>query len=140
MLSAYLAAEIWDVVSEKVSELVEADPELKGGTDEQRLEMARLLNPNSKFSWKARKARYPSAAERYLKICEAALDLNEIQANVMLSGIDEIERIEALIEIEERRFDSIIRELDRHRVMRELQIAKAKITTIEPKMINRKVA
>jgi hypothetical protein len=136
MLSAFLAEEVRDVVNKRVSAIVEADP----GTEEQRLEMARLLNPNSKFSWKARKARYPSAAERYKKFCEAALDLNEIQAMVMGWKMDEIERIQALIGIEERRFDSVIRELDRHRVVQnlrcELQNAKAKIKTVEPKMIS----
>ncbi|MGZ4964699.1 MAG: hypothetical protein ACXWC8_19255 [Limisphaerales bacterium] len=141
MLSAFLAAEIRKVVHRRASKIVEADEELERGTGEreQNLEMAKLLDPNSVFSWEARKARYPSAAERYEKFCEAALDLNEIQAMVMGWKMDQIERIGALIGIEERRFDTVIRELDRHRMVQnlrcELQNAKAKMKTVEPKMI-----
>jgi len=144
ILSAYVTAEVRAMASHDTSLLVEADPELERGTDEQRQEMARLLNPNSKFSWEARKARHPSATERYMKLWEAArstLDLNEIQATVMVHKLDTIERLEGLIMIAERRFDSVIREFDRHRIMRNLRYGlhnaeKAKIKTVGQKNAN----
>jgi hypothetical protein len=141
MLSAFLAAEVWDDANDKASSLVEADPELMNGTEEQKQEMARLLNPSSNSNWEAQKAQYPRATERYMKLWEAAwstLDLNEIQANVMIDKIDTIERIEALIMLAERRFDSVIRELDRHRMMQNLRydlhrVEKVKIKSVGPK-------
>ena len=108
------------------------------------------MNPSSSFSWEARQARYPRAAERYNKLWDAAsaaLDLAELQAVIMVREIETIERIENLIAIEERRFDSIIREFDRHRMMQKMHddlhtIEKAKIKTIDAKMIgdNKRIA
>jgi hypothetical protein len=58
----------------------------------------------------------------------------------VVAHLDTIERLEALIMIEERRFDSIIREFDRRRMMRQLRHdlhnpEKAKIKTIDTKVI-----
>ena len=86
--------------------------------------MTKLLYPDSTFAWEARKAQYPRAAARYDGLWEAAwsiLDLTEIQAEIMLSDIDRFELLEALIMIEERRFDLIIREIDRRRMRRDLR-------------------
>jgi hypothetical protein len=150
VLSALVSAKVGAVADRKASALVQADPELMGGTEEQKQEMAKLLNPNSRYTFEARQAQYPRAAAKYHKLWEAArstINMTEIQANIMVSHIGTIERIRALIMIEERRFDSILREFDRHRMMRDLRHTlhnpeKAKIKTIETKMIsgNKKVA
>jgi hypothetical protein len=44
--------------------------------------------------------------------------MDAIQAKVMVREFDTIEQIENLIAITERRFDAIIHEMDRHRLMR----------------------
>ena len=46
-LSTILSAKITAAITRKASSLVEAGPELNSGTEEQRQEMAKLLNPNS---------------------------------------------------------------------------------------------
>jgi hypothetical protein len=142
-LSVFLSVKVRAVAAHEASLLAEADPELNSGTEEQKQEMAKLFNPDSEFSWEDRQARYPRAAAKYGKLCEAArLTLNptEIQAEIVVEHIDTIERLEALIVIEQRRLDSILRELDRRRMMRELRhdlhnAEKAKIKTVETKMI-----
>jgi hypothetical protein len=104
-----------------------------------------LLDASANSSLEARKVKYPRAAERYMKlwqVARSALDLNEIQATAIIDGIDSFERIEALIMIAERRFDAIIRELDRHRTIQNLnsdiQNSQAEIKAVEPRMINGK--
>ena len=80
-------------------------------------------------------AQNPRANEKYQELWASAkstLDVNAIQAKVVIDEIDTIERIESLIMIAERRFDSVIRELDRHRMMKNLRhglpnVEKAKI-------------
>jgi hypothetical protein len=145
MSSALLAARVRHQADQKATSLVEVDPELMNGSNEQKQEMERLLDRSANSSWEARKAQYPRAAERYMKLWEAArsvLNLKEIQATAIIDGIDSIERIEALIMIAERRFDAVIRELDRHRMIQNLhydiQNSKAKIKTVEPRVINEK--
>ena len=141
--SAFLVARVRDQADHKATALVEGDPELMNGSKDQRQEMERLLEASADSSFEARKAQYPRAAERYMNLKAAArstLDLNEIQAKAMIDRIDSIERIEAFIMIAERRFDTVIRELDRHRMIQNLhhdiQNTKAKIKTVEPRMIN----
>jgi hypothetical protein len=150
VISAFVTAKVRAAADRKVSSLVEDDPELISGTEEQKHEMAKLLNPDSDSTWEAWQAQYPRAAAKYNKLWEAAwstLDLTEIRANIMVCEIDTIEHFGTLIMIEERRFDSIIREIDRRRMMRDLRHdlhnpETAKIKAIETKMIsgNKKVA
>jgi hypothetical protein len=150
ILSAFITAKVRDLADHTASSLVKADPELMSGTEEQKQEMSRLMNPNYGPSWEARQARFPRAAERYKKLWEgtrSTLNLTELQAVIMVREIETIERIENLIAIEERRFDSIIREFDRHRMMQKMHddlptIEKAKIKTIDAKMIgdNKRIA
>ena len=146
--SVILSAKMTAAITRKASSIVDAGPELNSGTEEQRQEMTKFLNPNSTFAWKTRKARYPRAAAKYDGLLEAArltLDLAEIQAEIVLAHVETIERLEALIMIAERRFDSIIREFDRRRMMRELRHRlhkpkKANIKTIELIGGNTKIA
>jgi hypothetical protein len=68
------------------------------------------------------------------------LDMDAIQAKVMLREFDKIEQIENLIAITERRFDTIIREMDRHRVLHVHFVEAEKPKMIEQKIPNKKVA
>ena len=68
------------------------------------------------------------------------LDMDAIRAKVMLFEFDKIERIENLIAITERRFDAIIHEMDRHRLMRVHFVEAEKPKIIEQQIANKKVA
>jgi hypothetical protein len=135
--SLFVSAKVRDRAGSAASSLVRANPELHSGTEEEKQEMVELLSHNSMVSWQDREARYPRAASKYNKLREAArqtLDLTEIEARIVVDHLDTIERLEALIMIEQRRFDSIIREIDRRRMMREF-CHDSKTKTIETKMI-----
>ena len=93
-------------------------------------------------------AQNPRANEKYQKLwasAKATLDINEIQAKVMLRNLDTIERIEHLITIEEQRLDAVIRELDRHRGMQKhldsnvKDVEEAKFKIVKPKTTIRKI-
>jgi hypothetical protein len=68
------------------------------------------------------------------------LDMDAIQAEVMLREFDKIEQIENLIAITERRFNVIVREMDRRRVVRVHFVEAEKPKMIEQKILNKKVA
>ena len=58
----------------------------------------------------------------------------------MLREFDKIEQIENLIAITQRRFDAIVREMDRRRVVRVHFVEAEKPKMIEQKISNKKVA
>ena len=58
----------------------------------------------------------------------------------MVREFDTIERIENLIATTERRFDAIIHEMDRHRLMRVHFDEAEKPKMLEQKKMNKKVA
>lgn len=58
----------------------------------------------------------------------------------MLREFDKIEQIENLIAITERRFNVIVREMDRRRVVRVHFVEAEKPKMIEQKILNKKVA
>jgi hypothetical protein len=66
--------------------------------------------------------------------------MDAIQAEVMLREFDKIEQIENLIAITERRFNVIVREMDRRRVVRVHFVEAEKPKMIEQKILNKKVA
>jgi hypothetical protein len=72
----------------------------------------------------------------------STLNMDLIQARVLQENLDVIERIDNLIMIAQRRIDEVIRELDRHRIMRRdasnFQVVERKM--IEGKTTNKKVA
>ncbi len=116
-------------------------------------EMDRLLDSDSELSWETLMEQNPRANEKFQELYSSAwssLDRNLIQAQVMRSDFDSIERIESLMVTEQRRFDEVMRELDRHRYMqkqlRSFQDRRGpKLESIEPRMIegkttNKKVA
>ena len=145
--AAYLSAKVWDDVNDKASSLAEAAAELLEGTEKE--EMDKLLDSTSELSWETLMAQNPRANEKYQKLwasAKATLDINEIQAKVMLRNLDTIERIEHLITIEEQRLDAVIRELDRpSRACRNTldsnvkDVEEAKFKIVKPKTTIRKI-
>ena len=125
--------------------LAQAEAELLEGTEKE--DMDRLLDPNSELSWEKLMAQYPRANEKYQELCKSAketLNIDEIQANVIVNNLDTIERLEHLIMIEQQRFDAVIRELDRHRVTQKLHngdqgVEEAKFEIVKPKTTIRKI-
>jgi hypothetical protein len=146
ILAAYLSAQVWHDVNDKASSLAEAEAEPLEGTEKE--EMGKLLDPNSELSWETLMAQNPRANEKFQEFWAAAkatLDINEIQAKVMLRNLDTIERIEHLITIEEQRLDSVIREMDRHRGIRKhldskvKDVEEAEFKIVKPKTTIRKI-
>jgi len=144
--AAFLTEEISEVVNDKASELAEADPELMEGSEKEKESMQRLLDSDSELSWEERVAQNPRAIEKFQEFWESArstLDMNEIQANVMINNLEKVERIERLIMIAEGRLDDIIREIDRHRIMQNrhkvVDVEQAEFTTAKPKSIVRRI-
>src|SRR5215813_8654631 len=93
--------------------------------------------------WEKLVAQNPRANEKFQALWASAmsnLDMDAIQAKIMLCQFDKIEQIENLIAIAERRFDAIIREMDRRRLLRVHFVEAEKPKMIEQKMRNRKVA
>ena len=104
--------------------------------------MDRLLHDDS-LSWEERVAQNPRANEKFQELWASAmsdLDMDAIQAKVMVRKFDTIEQIENLIATTERRFDAIIHEMDRHRLMRVHFVGAEKPKMIEQKITNKKVA
>jgi hypothetical protein len=109
--AAYLTARMPEDVRTDAAWLAEAKTEQLEGSE--KVEMNRLMDGTSGLSWEARSAENPRAREKFEKLCASAM--NEIQAKVVVREFGKIESIEHMIFIKERRFDEIIREIDRHR-------------------------
>ena len=109
-------------------------------------EMDRLLDTDFKLSWETLVEQNPRANKKYQELylsARSSLDKNSIQATVMIQNFDKIEQIDNSIVIAQRRFDEVIRELDRHRFMqKQLNSFQdrqgSKLETVEPKMIEGK--
>jgi predicted RNase H-like nuclease (RuvC/YqgF family) len=134
-----------DEVQNRVSSRAEQEAKmLLKGTEKE--EMARLLDSNSELSWEERVAQYPRANDKFQALWSKAksdLNFDLSQARVIRSNLNTIERIEALITSAQRRIDEVVRELDRHRVIR-VQLNKFnngtdRIKAAPPKMITGKV-
>ena len=142
--AAFLSAKVSDDASEAANEeatsLAEAEMELMEGTEKE--EMDRLLHDDL-LSWEELVAQNPRANEKFQELWASAmsnLDMDAIQAEVMVREFDTIEQIENLIATTERRFDAIIHEMDRHRLMRVHFVEAEKPKMIEQKITNKKVA
>jgi hypothetical protein len=144
--AAYLSAEVFDDANDKASSLAEAETELMVGTEKE--ELKRLLDSNSELSWETRVAQNPRANEKFQELWSSAmatLDMDEIQAKIIVPRLDTIERIEHLIMLAEQRFDAVIREMNRHRVMQKhldsnvKNFEEAEFKTVKPKPIIRKI-
>jgi hypothetical protein len=91
-------------------------------------------------------AKYPRANDRFQALWSKAksdLNFDLMQARVITTNLSTIERIEALIASAQRRIDEVIRELDRHRLIRvqlnKFSAANEATKAAAPKMITGKV-
>jgi hypothetical protein len=144
ILAALMSEQVEKDVNEQACSRAEAETELMEGTEKE--EMDRLLKSESGLSWATRVAQNPRANEKFQELwssAESTLNMDLIQAKVLRRNLDMIERIDDLIMIAQRRIDEVIRELDRHRVMRKqlnsFQYREgSKFEVVEPKMIEGK--
>jgi hypothetical protein len=146
--AAYLSALVRDEVDTKASSLAAAEARLLPLEGTAKEEMDKLLDYNSELSWESQTALYPDAHEKFQELrasAKATLDMNEIQATVIVRNLDSIERIEHLITINDQRFDVIIRELDRHRSIQihlysnVNDVEDAEFRSVSPKTTIRKI-
>jgi hypothetical protein len=144
ILAALLDDEVWDKVNDEASERAERETKLLNFPEKEKEEMDNLLDSNSELTWEESMAKYPRANDKFQVLWSKAksdLNVDLIQARVIISNLDTVERIEALIAITQRRIDEVIRELDRHRVIR-AQLKKFAIeatNVVQPKIITGKV-
>ena len=132
------------IADDRASSRATAEAELVKGPIKE--EMDRLLDSDPGLSWETACEQNPRANEKFQELYSSAwssLDLNSIQEEVMFSNFHRIEPIVNLIVIAQRRFDEVIRELDRHRFMqKQLHSFQdrqgSKLESVEPKMIEGK--
>jgi hypothetical protein len=145
ILAALLDDEVRHRVNDEASSRAEKEAKklLEGAEKE---EMDRLLDENSELDWEERVAQHPRANAKFQALWSKArsdLNFDLIQARAITYDLDRIERIEALIAIAQRRIDEVIRELDRHRVIRgqfnKFRVAVDDTKAAPPKMITGKV-
>jgi hypothetical protein len=118
--AAFLADKVWEEVNEEASAIAHADPKLMEGTEEEKKEMKKFQDPDSKLSWDELTEKYPRAHKKFQKFWDAAeptVDKDLIQARIIFSELNSIEQIDHLIAIAQHRVDAIIREFDRHRLV-----------------------
>jgi hypothetical protein len=141
ILAALLAEQMEQAVNDEAVEIVEVQAaELLEGPEKG--EMDKLLDNNSE-SWEDRVAKYPRANDKFQELWSAAkstLDMDLIQAGVLTGNWDTIERIETFIETAQQRFDEVIREMDRHRLVQKQFNSSQDLerATIQPKLIEGK--
>src|SRR5262249_49073104 len=142
--AAFLSAQVSDAASDaantEATSLAKAEAEQMKGSEKE--EMERFLDDDS-LSSEELVAQNPRANEKFQELWASAmsnLDMDIIEAKIMLCQFDKIEQIENLIAIAERRFDAIIREMDRRRFLRVHFVEAEKPKMIEQKMPNRRVA
>lgn len=121
ILAATLNDEVWDKVNDEASERARENAKFLEGTEKEKEEMDRLIDPDSEYSWEVLIEQNPRAFKKFEVLWDKAksdLNVDLIQARVITYNLDTIERIESLITIAQRRIDEVVRELDRHRVTR----------------------
>ena len=139
-LSTRVSNDASEAANKEATSLAEAEMELMEETEKE--EMDRLLHDNL-LSWEELVAQNPRANEKFQELWASAmsnLDMDAIQAEVMVYQFDKVEQIENLIATTERRFDAIIHEMDRHRLMRVHFVEAESPKMIEQKITNKKVA
>ena len=138
--AAYLNDSVSDIAQDDADSeatiLARAEAETLKGTEKE--QMDRLINDETELSWEELVVQNPRANEIFQELWQKAredLDMDAIQARVVVQKFDTIERIESLISNAERRYDTIIREMDRHRVI----LDNIKLVELEkPKMLVQK--
>jgi len=142
--AAFLNDKISRIACDQASSLAEAEAKhIKGMSEEDKAEMDCLLSDNSPLDWETRVAQNPRANKKFQELYQLAWqtrDMDQIQAKVMITHFRTIERIEQLIVIAENRFDTVIREIDRHRFMHKQlnglkRVEDAEFTVVTPKTI-----
>jgi hypothetical protein len=143
ILAALLDNKVRDEVNDEASSRAEQEAKFLEGTEKE--EMDRLLDQNSGLDWEDRVAQYPRANDKFQALwsrAKSGLNFDLIQARVITYNLDQIERIESLIAIAQRRIDEVIRELDRHRLVRgqlnKFSVAVDGTKAAPPKMITGK--
>jgi hypothetical protein len=137
ILTALLAEQVDAEVDDKVSFEAKVDAKLLPEGPEKE-EMDKLLS-NSE-AWEDLVAKYPRANDKFQELWSAAksaLNVDLIQAKVLQKNLDTIERMEKFIDAAQQRFDEVIREMDRHRLV-QLQFNNSQDlerATIQPKLI-----
>jgi hypothetical protein len=121
IVAADLDDKVWNYVNDEASKRAEQEASLLQSTEKEKEEMDRLLDSDSELTWEERVAKYPRANDKFQELwskAKADLNVDLIQARAITHNLTTIERIESLIAIAQRRIDEVIRELDRHRVIR----------------------
>jgi hypothetical protein len=136
--AAYLAQELSEAAKRQASNLAKAAMRAMPDSDEDKIQQFLACDPR----WN-RAAAYPRAHQIYQELLAKArseLNMDLIQGNVTLNWLNSVERIEAIILAEGRRFDEIMRELHRRRFMQSQIVSlpspvQAKRKKSESKMI-----
>jgi len=134
--AAFLADKVWNEVNEKATSLAEADPKLMEGTETEKEEMKKFLDPESELSWDVEQC--PRANEKFQKFwaaAESTLDKNLIHARIVIENLDIIEQIEQFIANAQRRLDAVVREFDRHRFVQDQRESAQNVVDAEFKSI-----
>ena len=144
ILAALLDDQVSDQVNDEAAKRARQEAKSLKGTEKE--EIDKFLDPESKLSSEDFVAKYPRANDKLDALwdkAESELNVDLIQARVITDNLDTIERIESLIAIAQRRIDEVIRELDRHRVIRaqlnKLSVAIDAANVVQPKLITGKV-
>jgi hypothetical protein len=113
---AYLADQVADAADRQAVALAKDAMESLQGAEKEDMDRFR----RSELRWDERAAAHPRANEKLQELMAAAestLNMDLVHAGVIRTHLDSIRQIEALIGAAQRRFDEIMRELDRHRMM-----------------------
>jgi hypothetical protein len=139
ILAAYLGDKVRDDVNQEASSLAKANPKLMEGTDKEKEEMTKLLDPDSELSWDEQTEQFPHAYKKFEKFWDSAettLDKDLIQAKVLIHNFHTVEKIERLIATSQRRLDGVIREFDRHRFVKDHRDSVQNVVDAEFNSIN----
>ena len=144
ILAALLDDQVSDQVNDEATRRARQEVKSLKGTEKE--EIDKFLDPESKLSSEEAAAKYPRANDKLEALwdkAESELNIDLIQARVITDNLDTIERIKFLIAIAQRRIDEVIRELDRHRVIRaqlnKFSVAIDAANVVEPKLVTGKV-
>jgi hypothetical protein len=135
--------QVWDNINDEASSRAEKEAKFLEGTEKE--QMDKLLDA-SVLEWEERVALYPRANDKFQALwskAKSGLNIDLMQARVFINNLDTIERIESLIASAQRRIDEVIRELDRHRIVRgrfnKFGVAVDGAQAAPPKMITAKI-
>ena len=145
-MAAFLADKVCHDVRVEALSFAKGDPKLMEGTETEKEEMKKLLSSDSELSltkvgkrWNELVEQNPRAYEKFKKLwaaSESKVDKDLIQAKIIIRELHNVERIEHFIAIAQRRYDTVIRELDRHRFIQNQRASIQNAVDAEFKTIN----